>query len=87
MQVLSDADLEASAAYHLKYTVGEGYKGVLLNGFSLDLAKQNASGTWDLPVPGTYVINAKGAIAAAFIPLNYFRRTEPQSVLDAVKAL
>ncbi len=84
--VLSDANQEAARAFRVHFTVNdetrERYKG-----YGIDLAASNASGTWELPAPGTFVIDRKGIVRYAFADWDYHVRADPDEVLAAVKSL
>jgi peroxiredoxin len=53
----------------------------------LDLADFNGEGRYVLPVPGTFVIDRKGIVRAAFADVDYRRRAEPSWILQALRAL
>ncbi len=51
--------------------------------FGIDLHASNGEGSWTLPVPGTYVIDAQGIIRYANVDADYTRRPEPEETLAA----
>lgn len=84
--VLSDIGSNVSRQYGVAFTLDDETK-ELYEGLGLDLPTVNGSGTWELLVPGTYVIDTNGTIAAAFIDADYRRRVEPAVILEALAKL
>jgi peroxiredoxin len=85
--VLSDVDQHVIRDYRLQFTLPADLQSVHLNMFSLDLRAQNADGSWNLPVPATFVISAEGRIVAAGVEVDYRARIEPKVVLEALDEL
>lgn len=52
-----------------------------------DLERHNGDGSWELPMPGTFVVDRTGRIALADVDPDYTRRLNPADVLDALEAL
>lgn len=84
--VLSDVGSEASRAFGVAFTLDDATRNVYA-GFGLDLPTLNGAGTWELLVPGTYVIGSDGLIAYAFVEADYRLRVEPSEVLAALDSL
>ena len=84
--VLSDVGSTVSGLFGLSFVLDEDTKGVY-EGFGLDLPTLNGAGTWELVVPGTYVIDPQGTVTAAFVDTDYRRRTEPAAILDVLANL
>jgi peroxiredoxin len=82
--VLSDVDQHVIRDYRVQFTLPADLQSVHLNTFHLDLRAQNADGSWNLPVPATFVISAEGRIAAAGVDVDYRARTEPSVILEAL---
>ncbi len=85
--VLSDLVQQTIAAYRLRYTLPPQLQELYLNQFVNDLRQQNADGSWNLPVPGTFLIDRDGIIRARFVDADYRRRTEPADLLEAIREL
>jgi peroxiredoxin len=85
--VLSDADQHVTRNYRLQFTLPTDLQSVHLNEFGLDLAAQNADGSWNLPVPATFVLSAEGRVVAANVGVDYRARMEPSTILEALDAL
>ena len=83
--VLSDAGMEAARAYDVLFDLDADTKSKY-EGYGIDLAANNAAGTWQLPAPGTFVVDSKGEIVYAFADWDYTKRADPAEVLRAVRA-
>lgn len=53
----------------------------------IDLAALNGDDSWQLPMPGTFVVDAGGLVVFAKAHIDYSRRAEPQAVLTALADL
>lgn len=84
--VLSDHKMEASKAFKLAFELDEKTK-EKYRGYGVDLAKRNAAKTWELPHPGTFVVDTGGVIRYASVDTDYTKRAAPDEVIAAVKAL
>jgi peroxiredoxin len=81
--VLSNVDQHVMRDYRVQFTVADELKRVHLD-IGVDLGDQNADGSWTLPVPATFVINAQGRIVAAGVEIDYRKRMEPAAILEAL---
>lgn len=52
-----------------------------------DLAELHAGGEWELPRPTVLVVDADGIVRYVDVQADYTRRTHPQAILEAVRAL
>ena len=84
--VLSDSGNKVAREYGLVFTVSSEVQAVQ-QGMGLDLSRVNGSDTWELPIPGSYVIAQDGTIALAFIDPDYTHRLEPAAILTALDQL
>jgi peroxiredoxin len=84
--VLSDPKFEAAKAFRVHFVVDEGTKAKYKQ-FGMNVAEANASGTWELPAPATFVIDRNGVIRYVFADWDYKKRAEPDEVIAAVKSL
>ena len=86
-EVLSDYDNAVAKSYGVSFRLDDDAREVFLGEFSLDLAQRNASGSWDLPIPATYLVGQSGHIELAFVDPDYTKRLEPQAILDRLARL
>lgn len=55
-------------------------------GFGVDLEKFNGDASWELPIPGSFVIGRDGQIRYASADPDYTTRPEPDALVEAVKS-
>ena len=55
--------------------------------FAIDLPAHNGDDSWELPVPGTFVIDRSGTVRLAFAEPDYTRRLEPAAILAELDAI
>jgi peroxiredoxin len=85
--VLSDSRQEVIAAYRVKFTVPADLKDLHLNVFGNDLSAHSANGSWDLPIPATFVIDRAGIIGARHVSADYTTRMDPADIDAALAPL
>ena len=85
--VLSDVDQKVIRDYRLQFTMPQQAKDVYLGIVALDLGKQNADGSWNLPVPGTFIIDRQGSVRKRHVTADFTLRMEPEDVLAALEPL
>lgn len=84
--VLSDAGNRAARAYGLVFKLSDKLQ-ELQRAWGNELPRFNGDESWELPMPGTFVLDRAGVARLAFVDPDYTRRLEPQAVLDALAAL
>jgi peroxiredoxin len=84
--VLSDTTQEVILAYRLQYTLPPDTQ-ELMNTFGNDLRRQTADGSWNLPVPATFVVDRDGIIRARFVDADFRTRMEAADILAALDDL
>ncbi len=86
--VLTDAGSKVSDAYGLTFTIDDDIKSFVGATFKSDIGARNADGSWQVPIPGTFVIDKAGVIRFAHVDPDYMiGRAEPADVLRALEAL
>jgi peroxiredoxin len=86
-EILSDLDSSVMRAYGLHFAVPDALSELYRARFGLDLASYNGPGRYELPVPGTFVIDRHGIVRAAFADTDYKRRMEPADIIASLRAL
>jgi len=84
MRVLSDMDGDVSRAFRLAFALDDATT-AKYKGYGIDLASNNANAKWELPAPGTYVIDEKGVIRYAWADWDYTKRAPVDEVMKAVR--
>ena len=85
--VLSDARQEVIAAYRIQFTVPADLKDLHLNLFGNDPSAHTADGSWNLPIPATFVIDRSGIIRDRHVSADYTTRMDPDDIDKALAAL
>lgn len=84
--VLSDPDQQVIRDYHLQFQLPESLHEVYRQ-MGMGLDQQNADGSWNLPVPATFVIDRSGIVRAGHVDPDYKERMSAPAVLEALRAL
>lgn len=84
--VLSDADNRVARAYGLVFALSEALRPKYV-ALGADLPKFNGSDTFELPVPGTFILDQASVVRARFVDADYTKRMEPEAIVAALRAL
>ncbi len=85
--LLTDKDQGVIREYNLQYRVPPELHQIYTGVFDTDVSSYNADGSWNLPVPGTFVIDRAGIIRRRHVTADYLKRMEPEDVIAALKNL
>ena len=85
-EVLSDVGNRVAKEYGLVYALEEPLRD-LYRQWGINLPDYTADDSWQLPLPGTFVISPDGIIRLAFADVDYTRRLEPAAILGAIRAI
>jgi peroxiredoxin len=86
-EVLSDEGNRVAREYGLVFELDPALQELYKTEFKTDLAEYNADGTYELPLPGTFIVAPDGIISFAFVEVDYTRRMEPADILDHLKKI
>ena len=81
--VLSDLDQATIRDYRLQFALDEDLR-PLYRSFDLALDEHNADGSWNLPVPATFVLDRHGVVRARHVDPNYKERMAVDDLLAAL---
>jgi peroxiredoxin len=84
--VVSDVGNRVARQYGLVYKLSDALQR-LQTGFGNPIPKFNGDDSWELPMPGTFVIDRHGKVVLAHVDPNYLVRLEPAAILDALARL
>ena len=85
--VLSDANAEAARALRVNFIVDNATRQRYL-GYGIDLEQSNANRLWQLPHPGTFIIDADGTVLYANVDADFREgRAAPEQVIEAYRSL
>ena len=80
--VLSDAGNQVARRYGLVFPLSQKLRTVNEN-----LPAYNGDDSWELPMPGTFVIASGGNVRLAFVNADWTKRLEPATILDTLRQL
>lgn len=78
--LLSDAGNAVARKFGLVYTVPDYQKQVYQRAF-VNLPVVNGDGSWELPIPATFIVVPRGTIAFAHASADYSNRPEPNEII------
>ncbi len=78
--VLSDVGNKVARQFGLVFTLSEHIRPIYKSA-GVDLPASNGTDTFELPVPGTFIINKQGVISAEFVNADYKQRMDPNEIL------
>lgn len=70
--------------YGLVMQVDEAVRPLYLQ-WGFDLPTFNGDDSWELPLPGTFIIDNSGTVRAAYVNKDYTQRMEPEDIITALK--
>jgi peroxiredoxin len=82
--VLSDAGNLVARRYGLVFSLAEPVRKLYKEKFGADLQEYNADKSFDLPMPGTFIVAPNGFIRYAFADPDYTLRLEPMEILKSL---
>ena len=85
-EVLSDAGNAVARQFGLAFQLVEELQG-LFEKMGIDLPKYNDDDAWELPIPGTYVLDRDGTVVLAYVDADYTTRLEPADILTSLRGL
>ena len=83
---LSEVGNVVARKFGLVFSLSEHLRPVYVK-LGADLPKFNGTDTFELPVPGTFVIDRDGVIRETYVNADYKQRMEPARIVDALRDL
>ena len=80
-EVLSDVGNAVARQFGLAFRLVDELEATMAS-MGIKLPEYNGDNAWELPIPGTYVIDTDGTITLAYIDANYTTRLEPSDILE-----
>jgi peroxiredoxin len=84
--VLSDRGHNVARQFGLAFALAEVLRPIYKH-IGADLPAYNGDESWELPVPGTFVVGRDGIVKLAFVDADYTHRLEPAAILDNLRSL
>ena len=85
-EVLSDVGNKVARQFGLVFSLAEELR-PLYKTIGSDLPAHNGDDSYELPIPGTFVVSQDGIIRLAFVDADYTHRLEPAAILDSLQAI
>jgi peroxiredoxin len=82
--VLTDKGNRAAREFELVFALSDALR-QLQTHFGSILPKFNGDESWELPMPGTFVLDRHGIVSFASVDPNWMVRVEPAVILDALR--
>ena len=86
-EVLSDLGNRVARQFGLVYPLGRELRRVYTEHLGVNLAEYNLDDSWELPLPGTFVVDRDLTVRLAFVDADYTRRLDPAEIVAALGAL
>lgn len=84
--VLSDVGNAVARQFKLVFSLPDILR-PLYKQIGADLSKYNGDESYELPIPGTFVIAPDGIITFAFVDADYTHRLEPSAILASLRQI
>jgi len=85
--VLSDQDAKVASEYGVAWEVPEFLMEHMRVDRNLDLKKINNGNASILPIPATFILSTDGIVKWNYVNVDYRTRSEPEEIIEALKAL
>ena len=86
-EVLSDAGNRVARQYGLVHTLKEPLRSLYIKTFHVDLQDFNGEDSYELPLPGTFIVDADGIIRLTFVNPDYTQRLEPEEIIKSLRKI
>jgi peroxiredoxin len=84
-EVLSDVDNAVARQFGIVFELPEDLRSVYQS-FGIDLPGTQGNTHFELPIPGTFVIDPKGKVVVADADPDYTKRLEPDEIVTALQS-
>jgi len=86
-EVLSDAGNRVARQFGLVFPLAARLRQLYTDVGGIDLKVYNGDESWELPMPGTFVIGRERTVQLAYVDADYTRRLEPAAILECLQQL
>ncbi len=84
--VLSDVGNSVARQYKIVFALPEQFR-TMYTSIGSDVPTFDGDSSWELPMPGTFIVAQDGTIRLAFVHEDHTRRLEPAALLESLRAL
>lgn len=85
--VLSDLGNTVARRYRLVFSVPDTTRLIYQQKFGINLPAFNGDDSWELPIPGTFLLDQQAKVRLAFVDVDYTHRLEPSALLEGLREL
>lgn len=85
-EVLSDVGNHVARQFGLVYPLNAEVRRIYL-GFGVNLAEYNGDESWELPLPGSFIVDRSMTVRFSFVDADYTRRLEPATIIETLRTL
>lgn len=85
-EVLSDVGNKTANQFGLVFKLPSELHEIYLKS-GINIPKFNWDDSWEIPMPGTYVIDKDGTVQYAFADADYTKRAEPAQVISKLEKI
>lgn len=82
--VLSDVGNKVARQFGLVFSLADVLRPIYKQ-IGADLPTYNGEESWELPIPGTFVIGRDGTIQLAYLDADYTHRLEPAAIVECLR--
>jgi len=82
--VLSDVGNQVARKFGLVFAVADILRPIYKQ-IGADLPAYNGDDSWELPIPGTFVIARDGTVRLAYVDADYTHRLEPEAIVQCLR--
>ncbi|MEM1169994.1 MAG: peroxiredoxin-like family protein [Cyanobacteria bacterium P01_H01_bin.35] len=83
-EVLSDVGNQVAKEFGLVFQLPEELRPIYQS-FGIDLPAYNGDESFELPIPGTYVVATDGTVIHGFVDPDYTKRLDPKEIINMLK--
>lgn len=84
--VLADKDNNIANQFGLTFALPARLREIYGN-MGLDVPRFNGNDSWELPLPGRFIVDRKGIVRSSEVHPDHTMRPEPAEIIDIMKAL
>ncbi len=85
-EVLSDVGNQIARRYRLVFGLAKEYR-AFYKSIGLDLPAYNGDDSYELPMPGTFVVAKNGTIQLAQVDADFTERLEPAAIIECLQTI
>ena len=84
--MLTDTGNRFADKLGLSFTLSQKLKEIYIN-FGIDLKRFNGNDSWELPMPGRFIIDRNGILRNTEVHPDHTIRPEPSEIVDIMKSI